>query len=721
MLHDKFNKLQRICFGKSRRLKLMRVKKRQGAEQSEIIKMAHKLIDEGISVFPIQPFKKKPVDEWKEFQSRIMSHDEVKKRFLVGYNIAVVCGKISGNLVVLDFDDMKLYDAWTPKNETRTVYSGKGVHVYYRLPYTPETSHFKNRYGIPFDIQGEGTYVVAPPSWHMGKSKYYTHETNSPWEIKFFNDNIEDYVFTFLKKKFKEKLKDVDFDAITEQIDIDKILVGSEEGTRNDDAIRLASWYRVGGCNEENTLQKMLTWNKKKCNPPLPKSEIEITVESAFKADTPYFSHSFSRLPTDTEKEPVEELTPEMEAFLKDTNILENCLKIFQHKIVGEQELILMHFLTGIGTSFLKRPFGVIIVNRLGVGKSYVQEQVANIFPPERVDQPTSVTEKVVNYLATSFKGRVVRIDELFGTEEGMPYIRVWMTNGRLEHWVTDKDTLQPRKIKTEGSPVFMTTTTGIVEEQYGSRNWILSCDVTTEQTRHIHKFQEVEDSVPEHLNKEKEAQLAFLTRVIRWLLQNAKPVLIPFKISFPFENPRTRRDKPKFKDMIKCITQVRQLQRNQIEYKDKTYIIAQPEDFDDAFRICKKFLTSTLLTLDDDCLKILNWARKEAKTNPFTGHEVKFGTEIPKTTLQRRLQHLEELGYINMIMDATGTRAAAYELTELGLQEQVVNIKIVDKGDALLCLYKSLSKPESEQELRTLCSKFLRVESQEARRAEEV
>jgi len=698
----------------------MQVKKRQGAEHDKILVMAHKLIDEGISIFPVEPFTKKPVDDWKEFQSRIMSHDEVEKRFLLGYNIAIVCGKISGNLVVLDFDDIKLYDAWTPKNETRTNYSGKGVHVYYRLAYAVKTSHFKKRYGIPFDTQGEGSYVVAPPSWHMEKSKYYTHDANSPWEIKFFEGDIEDCVFTFLRKKFKEKLKDVDFDAITEQIDIDKILAGSEEGTRNDDAIRLASWYRVGECSEENTLQKMLTWSREKCNPPLSESEITVTVESAFKADPPYFSHSFSRLPTATEMEPVEELTPEMEAFLKDASVLENCLKIFQYKIVGEEELILMHFLVGVGTSFVARPFGIIIVNQLGVGKSYVQEQVASIFPQERVDQPTSVTEKVVNYLAGSFKGRVVRIDELFGTEEGMPYIRVWMTNGRLEHWVTDKDTLQPRKIKTEGSPVFMTTTTGIVEAQYGSRNWILACNISTEQTKDIHRFQEVKDLIPDKLNDAQENQVAFLTKVIRWILQNAKQVLIPFRISFPFENPRTRRDKPKFKDMIKCIAQVRQLQRKQFEYKGKTYIIAEAQDFEDAFRICAKFLTSTLLTLDDDCIKILGWARKEAQTNTFTASEVKRGTNIPKTTLYRRLAHLTDLGYVDAIMDASGQKAAAYELTELGLEEQVVNIKIVDSGEAIVQLYKSLSDSKSEQKLRSLCTTFLTVERREARESDE-
>ena len=103
-----------------------------------------------------------------------------------------------------------------------------------------------------------------------------------------------------------------------------------------------------------------------------------------------------------------------------------------------------------------------------------------------------------------------------------------------------------------------------------------------------------------------------------------------------------------------------------------------------------------------------------------FTPSDIRIGTKIPRSTLGIRLQHLSELGYIDIIMDASGNRPAAYELTDIGLEEQIVDIKIIDAGDAEKRLYETLSDPKSERELLSVCTRFLHREKKEDREAEE-
>jgi len=88
-------------------------------------------------------------------------------------NIAVVCGQISGNLVVLDFDSMAAFRRYQRMmapllNDALVVRTARGVHVWVRLPFVPRTSK-------PYpdiDIKGEGGYVVAPRSLHPTGAQY---------------------------------------------------------------------------------------------------------------------------------------------------------------------------------------------------------------------------------------------------------------------------------------------------------------------------------------------------------------------------------------------------------------------------------------------------------------------------------------------------------------------------------------------------------------------
>jgi hypothetical protein len=138
-----------------------------------------KYVQQGFCVFPL-PYKSKVPFQgwnWKVLQTRKPSQSELESWFQGCVNCAIVTGRISGNLAVLDFDTMTVFPAWLEKSglESATVITGKGCHIYVRVS-DPESLHNGN-----FQIDGvhagqirfDGGYVVAPPSIHPTGKRYF--------------------------------------------------------------------------------------------------------------------------------------------------------------------------------------------------------------------------------------------------------------------------------------------------------------------------------------------------------------------------------------------------------------------------------------------------------------------------------------------------------------------------------------------------------------------
>lgn len=181
------------------------------AELAAVWSQIEQLLADKISLIPIRDRQetnkngeilpaKTPYGPWREFQNRIISKEELwtemEKRNTTG--IAIICGKISGNLEVIDVDvkyhpgiDARLLTdlrAFFP-----TLYSrlrihqspSKGLHIVYRVNAPPPAgAKLAGRYACEQEIQlqinkgvkrpskeiffletkGEGGYFMAPPS-----------------------------------------------------------------------------------------------------------------------------------------------------------------------------------------------------------------------------------------------------------------------------------------------------------------------------------------------------------------------------------------------------------------------------------------------------------------------------------------------------------------------------------------------------------------------------
>ncbi len=63
----------------------------------------------GFSVIPLISRDKRPEINWLEYQKRKPTEDEVRKWFSgENRNVGIICGKVSGDLVVFDFEFQSL-------------------------------------------------------------------------------------------------------------------------------------------------------------------------------------------------------------------------------------------------------------------------------------------------------------------------------------------------------------------------------------------------------------------------------------------------------------------------------------------------------------------------------------------------------------------------------------------------------------------------------------
>ena len=119
----------------------------------------------GLSVIPIGA-DKKPFIKWLEHIDKPLTN----WRF-PGCNIALLTGQFN-NLAVIDCDSEESYIGWlkTKPQTPLRVKTKRGMQFYYRHPgvYIKSDAHIKDPSGFEYDVKGDRSYVVAPPSVRSG-------------------------------------------------------------------------------------------------------------------------------------------------------------------------------------------------------------------------------------------------------------------------------------------------------------------------------------------------------------------------------------------------------------------------------------------------------------------------------------------------------------------------------------------------------------------------
>lgn len=147
----------------------------QAGLKDSVYMAARSYLFAGVSVIPLKG-KVCMLKSWSMAQQYRASFEVLNQwdrlRYLHG--VGVVCGAVSGNLVVMDFDSHEAvadFQATFPElQDTYIVSSGsrRGAHFYYYSKELPPSRLTKN-----YELRANGMYVVAPPSMHPESKLLY--------------------------------------------------------------------------------------------------------------------------------------------------------------------------------------------------------------------------------------------------------------------------------------------------------------------------------------------------------------------------------------------------------------------------------------------------------------------------------------------------------------------------------------------------------------------
>lgn len=235
---------------------------RRAEQMNPVLAAALQYSRRGWCVVPLKERSKQPSIDWKAFQTRKPTEDELRGWFKTGReNIALVCGSISG-LVVVDLDGQEGIDeaAKLGLRSPLNVVTGKGRHLYYKHPGGLVNNAVRLAPGI--DLRADGGYVLLPPSVHPnGHSYAWQGNISSPLN---------------LYKALAEQTRRV-LAPVNGQGWLSEAFAGLKEGNRNNTFTKIVGRLHYDGW-QPNDIKGFLAPHATACA--FPEAELDIIIAS---------------------------------------------------------------------------------------------------------------------------------------------------------------------------------------------------------------------------------------------------------------------------------------------------------------------------------------------------------------------------------------------------------------------------------------------------------
>ena len=210
----------------------------------------------GLNIIPIRPYEKVPAIKWDEYQGK-----PYPGPYPLRHNLAVICGSTSGNLVVVDFDDVtKIPKTWEEIDTLIVRTPRGGCHFYFKC--TEPIATTKLTAGV--DVKGEGGYVLIPPSRvrrEDGTVGEYTIIRN-PGKIRMFFPRGEEPSLETLLREVNPQVKlakderrgvwritlerPLPTETLIERVPLEEALEGEEEKAQAGEK-REGAWRELAG------------------------------------------------------------------------------------------------------------------------------------------------------------------------------------------------------------------------------------------------------------------------------------------------------------------------------------------------------------------------------------------------------------------------------------------------------------------------------------------
>ena len=244
-----------------------------------MLRAALALVSRDMAVFPCRQRSKLPATE-RGFLDASKDPAIVERwwRSDPNYNIGVATGAVSTGLLAVDIDgvDAELelrkleadHGALPPSVE---VITGKGRHIWLRMPGGRDLRCSASKLAPGIDTRGSGGYVLAPPSVHP-TGRRYCWSVDSARTIAPAPD--------WLLAELDAPARSTEGARSTPPTEWRELIKGVSEGKRDTSATKLAGYLLRRQVDALVVLELLHLWNEARCTPPLPAADIDKVVNS---------------------------------------------------------------------------------------------------------------------------------------------------------------------------------------------------------------------------------------------------------------------------------------------------------------------------------------------------------------------------------------------------------------------------------------------------------
>jgi hypothetical protein len=390
-------------------------------------------------------------------------------------------------------------------------------------------------------------------------------------------------------------------------------------------------------------------------------------------------------------------------AFLQDARLFESIVEdITTLGYVGEDANKVLQYL--VATSRKQdRPLSTVIKSPSAWGKSEMVKKVARMMPPEDVVEFTRLTAQSLAYLPpNALQHKFMVVTERNGSEESDYTIRVLQSENIIRVAYATKDPrtgeMCTRENQVNGPMAYTETTTRpTIHNENATRVFELYLDGTEKQTQRIHEVQRKHATLQGLRSESEKEAIVRRHRNAQRLLELVK-VVIPYAdlIKFPADVPRTRRDLPRFLEVIKAIAFLRQKQKTRKTHSDPKmdgeleYIEADLADYEVAYRYAAPAIAAGLDELPEHSRALLGTIRtglarwvsedegkpEHERRSTFTRSDIATWAKTTYDFVVTYVRPLENREYLEVISGGQGKKYV-YKMSEKGqLDEGMLTIR---------------------------------------------
>ncbi len=306
----------------------------------------------------------------------------------------------------------------------------------------------------------------------------------------------------------------------------------------------------------------------------------------------------------------------------------------------------------------LKHPLHIISLGSSGIGKTHLQEKIAELIPDEDKLEITTLSENAFYYFGQKeLAHKLILIEDLDGALNVLFPLRELQSKRKINKTVTFKDSRGLTKTITltvEG-PICVAgcTTKERIYEDNANRSFLIYLDESEQQDQNIMAYQRLLSAGKINTDEQEH---------IKNLLQNTQRLLKPIKIINPYaeylqlpkEVFKPRRTNKHYIDFIEVITFYHQYQRYEHidEATGEIYIQTEIQDIEEANILMKEILLRKSDELSGACrnyFEKLKLYLTENNVTTFNNRTMGTAFRIAHSTVKRYHYDLHNAGLIKL------------------------------------------------------------------------